>query len=72
MPVVSEKQRRMTCADLGRAEAGQQTRTGMSKGQLGDFCRKQKGHTPGDGTGMDASRIPSQNALTAVHGPARR
>jgi len=38
MPAKSKKQQRFMCADLGRAEKGRKTRTGMSRGQLADFC----------------------------------
>ena len=72
MPATSEKQRRFMCADMGRAEKGERTKTGMSKEKLHDFCSKPKRHnTPGDGTGMDAGRIPSHTGLTAEHGPAK-
>jgi hypothetical protein len=72
MPATSERQRRFMCADMGRAEAGKKTRTGMSKGKLEDFCTSKKKHmTPGDGTGMDFRKIPSENALTAEPKPAR-
>lgn len=40
MPSVSEKQRRFFGAELGRAERGERTETGMSKEQLRDFSRK--------------------------------
>lgn len=43
MPAVSEKQRRFMGAELGRAEHGQKTRTGMSTDQLRDFAKKPKG-----------------------------
>lgn len=46
----------------------------MDAGKLKEYCHSKKAahHTPGDGTGMDASGVPSENALTAEHGPARR
>lgn len=40
MPAKSEKQRKFMGADLGRAEKGQKTKTGMSKKQLKDFASK--------------------------------
>ena len=40
MPSVSEKQRRMMGADLARARAGEQTRTGMNQTQLAEFASK--------------------------------
>lgn len=40
MPASSDKQRKMMCADLGRARAGKSTRTGMNESQLRDFCKK--------------------------------
>lgn len=43
MPAVSEKQRRFMGAELGRAEHGQKTKTGMNVGQLKDFATKPKG-----------------------------
>ena len=42
MPAVSEKQRRMMGADLGRLRAGKQTQTGMTEAQLEDFAKKPK------------------------------
>jgi len=39
MPSVSRKQQKMMCADYGRAKRGRKTRTGMSAGQLRDFCK---------------------------------
>lgn len=43
MPAVSEKQRRFMGAELGRAEKGEKTQTGMDVGQLKDFAKKPKG-----------------------------
>ena len=40
MPAYSERQRRFMGAELGRAEKGERTETGMSKSQLRDFARK--------------------------------
>lgn len=40
MPSSTERQRRFMGAELGRAERGQSTQTGMSKAQLRDFARK--------------------------------
>lgn len=40
MPAKSEKQRRFMGAELGRAEKGQKTRTGMSADKLRDFAKK--------------------------------
>lgn len=40
MPATSERQRRFMGAELGRAEHGAKTRTGMSTSQLKDFARK--------------------------------
>lgn len=40
MPAESEKQRRFMGADLGRAKAGEPTRTGMGASQLREFARK--------------------------------
>lgn len=51
MPAKSEKQRRFMGADLGRAEAGKKTKTGMSANQLKDFARK-----PGNGNGKNGGR----------------
>ena len=41
-PAVSEKQRKLMGADLARARAGKNTRTGMSEEQLREFARKSK------------------------------
>lgn len=46
MPSVSERQRRFMGAELGRARAGQKTRTGMSQAQLEDFAMKPRSHMP--------------------------
>jgi hypothetical protein len=43
MPAKSEKQRKFMGAELGRAEKGKKTKTGMSKKQLKDFAKKKKG-----------------------------
>ena len=40
MPAESERQRRFMGAELGRAEKGERTETGMTKDQLRDFARK--------------------------------
>ena len=40
MPAESERQRRFMGAELGRAERGEKTQTGMTKNQLKDFARK--------------------------------
>lgn len=40
MPAKSEKQRRFMGAELGRAEAGKKTQTGMTIQQLKDFASK--------------------------------
>lgn len=40
MPAVSEKQRRFFGAELGRARAGEKTRTSMSEEKLEHFARK--------------------------------
>lgn len=40
MPAVSEKQRRFMGAELGRAEHGEKTQTGMSADKLRDFAKK--------------------------------
>lgn len=42
MPAKSERQRKMMCADLGRAKSGKKTKTGMSQKQLRDFCKHPK------------------------------
>jgi len=42
MPSTSEKQRKFMGAELARKEAGEETETGMSKGQLKDFAKKGK------------------------------
>ena len=48
MPAVSEKQRKMMGADLGRLRAGEKTRTGMSEQQLREYAKKKrKKKTPG-------------------------
>ena len=38
MPAVSKKQAKLMGADLARARAGKQTRTGMSAAQLKDYA----------------------------------
>ena len=43
MPAKSERQRKMMCADLGRAREGKQTRTGMGEKQLKEFCSAKVG-----------------------------
>ena len=40
MPAYTERQRRFMGAELGRAERGERTETGMTKSQLRDFARK--------------------------------
>lgn len=40
MPSTSERQRKFMGAELGRAEKGESTETGMSVEQLRDFVRK--------------------------------
>lgn len=40
MPAETERQRRYMGAELGRAERGERTQTGMTKAQLRDFARK--------------------------------
>lgn len=40
MPATSERQRRYMGAELGRAEHGERTETGMTKQQLRDYARK--------------------------------
>lgn len=42
MPSTSERQRRYFGAELGRKDAGEETKTGMTKDQLRDFARKGK------------------------------
>ena len=46
MPAQTERQRRFLSADLGRAQAGQPTKTGMSQAKLKHFVKapvKRKG-----------------------------
>lgn len=39
-PSVSERQRLFMCSDYGRLKRGKRTKTGMSREQLRDYCRK--------------------------------
>lgn len=43
MPAKSAKQQRFMGADLGRAEKGEKTKTGMGKGKLREMAEKPKG-----------------------------
>lgn len=49
-PSSTERQRRFMCAEYGRKKAGKKTRTGMTKRQLKEFCKKplkgKRGHNP--------------------------
>lgn len=47
MPSRTPRQQRFMGADLGRAEKGEKTRTGMSASQLKDFATKPKNGFPG-------------------------
>ncbi len=46
MPAKTEKQRRFFGAELGRAESGQKTRTGLGKKKLKEFAKKPVRKTP--------------------------
>jgi len=63
MPSVSMRQRRFFDAELGRARAGEKTRTGMSEEKLEHFARKPKRRQR---TGMKGS-----NAADALAGYRR-
>lgn len=47
MPAKTSRQQRFMGADLGRAEKGEKTRTGMSKDKLKEMAEKPKGGYPG-------------------------
>ena len=39
MPATSSKQRKFACAEMGRKERGEATKSGMSMAQLKDYCK---------------------------------
>jgi hypothetical protein len=47
MPAKTAKQQRFFGAELGRAEKGQKTQTGLGKGKLREMAEKPKGGYPG-------------------------
>ena len=62
MPAVSKAQKAFMGADLGRAEAGQPTVTGMDPSQLGDFAS-----TPAAGLPATAPPPPKKHHHKKAH-----
>lgn len=62
MPAKTERQRQFMGAELERRRRGKRTRTRMSTAELERMASKPGHNTPGDGTGLDAERVPSIQA----------